>query len=163
MIKLVGRIMILLVISSSGYYIYADRNESSSSCWQTALSKWTSCDSAYSGTVNNYFALQGSAPRPICSSSADAACTSDPYPSQCWTNAYNACAVAINSAWNSRATSYGDCLGGDGNANFCVEDPEFNCGEAAGRNEACGEAYGGTDNLGAKLACRSASGVDSCL
>lgn len=131
-------------------------------CWQTALERWSQCDSVYSGIRLNFQAIQGSPPVALCSATANAACQHDPYPSTCWTNAYNACVDSITAAWNNRATTYGDCLGQEGHASNCLEDVEFNCNDAANRAQQCSAAFAGGDDLGASFICRSASGVDSC-
>ena len=156
--RLLSRFMVLLLLVTTGCLLYASPKKADS-CWETALSKWDSCDSGYTATVIRWDTTTHTT---TCTSQAEGICHTSNHSVACFVSQFDSCQSALNNEWDSRATTYGDCLGADGNANNCLADVEFDCGAAEARNESSAAQYDGSDNLGARLDCRAASGVDSC-
>mgnify|MGYP001478852718 CR=1 FL=1 len=74
---------------------------------------------------------------------------------------YNSCMTQDWAAYNSRGSTYGTCIGLEGNGNNCIEQLE-GCDPARDRAAACNGLYSGSEDGDALSVCLNNSGIWQC-
>lgn len=144
-----------LVLVSSDKFL--NDSVDASSVWPCDLaahysSTWTCGDNLYATNTawNNAVST--------CVASANSQCSGSSDPS-CWGDKFNACYTEQENAYNSRYTTYGDCLNGNTGlyytVQFCPPEPDH-CDTAVAEGNLCVDQfpYDGTmDDFTAREAC----------
>lgn len=158
--KVISRLATLSVMITAGFLLYNDLPVKAASCWETAYNKWQNCDNNYSATLTtHYYSPQ------TCAATAQNSCQhhppGTPAYNSCYNAAYTACIAQDQQNYDNRGSSYGSCLGFEGNGGNCVEQLE-SCDPARDRASACNGLYAGSEDGEALSTCLNNSGIYQC-
>jgi len=158
--RVIIRFTVLMILITTGCFLYASSPAAVTSCWETTYNKWQGCDNSYASTQTSHFYAQQT-----CTTLAQNNCQQyqigSPAYSSCFDTALNACILQDQQNYDNRGSSYGTCLGIEGNGNNCIEQLE-SCDPARDRAAACNGVYFGSEDGDALTTCLNNSGFNQC-
>ena len=159
--RVILRLVTLLIMVTAGVVFYYDTPVQAAACWEQVYARWQSCDNNYASTQTaHYYAPQ------TCANTAQNSCQQyqpgTPAYDACYDPIYNSCRTQDNQNYNNRGSSYGSCIGIEGNASNCIEQLADGCDRARDRASACYYLYPNSDDADAYSTCLNDSGIGQC-
>lgn len=168
--RLLTRLTTLIVMTLTGWMIYADTPASAAQDCATAVyDKWNTCDNGYSNTAQQYAIrvsyCEQNAPA-TCPPAAEPGCAALPpseYATCCLAASRAACEATVSANYDNRGSAYFTCLGiGEGNLGNCIEQIDI-CPAAHDRAAMCNLIYEESEDWDARNTCLANSGINQCV